>query len=397
MDASRILTNNRGVGLVYLALVIIVVFIMAAFAVDVGYMYNTKTQLKNASDAGALAGVFRIMTSPLISDTFQTDARLLAKSFAERNYAATRLVNIASNGSNSLSDDNDITVGNWNSISRTYSPGQTPVNAIEVRAKRLTSANSADGNVESFFAKFLNINSFAIVPQSSIAAIPVRATGFIAMGKLACPPTGTVDTTERILDFSVAASDASNFSRAIAWSSLFDNNTNTGNVEKLICTETPSIEVCKADDGSYVPSRDDIYMSNSTDANLVRSFATAMYNPIFDSAYKDCAGVEKCIAGARVTGWDLILPVVDVDNPSVQPTPRAVIKYALVHVKAVCATGSSDGCSGYPIQGPPNDGQTGSSAPCSSYPNSSVIINSITCVPCNERFKLRGLKPALVQ
>ena len=399
MDASRTLNNRRGVALVYLALVLAGLLVFSALVVDLSYMFVAKAQLKNAADAGALAGVFRVMTSPSILDTTQTDARLLAKSYAYKNTAAAKLVNIASDDSNSLSKGNDITVGHWDTIKNTYLAGQTPVNAIEVRARRST--NSPDGNVTSFFAKLFNVNSIDIeMPDTSVAAVPARATGFIALGRYACDnpiPPGP----ERILDLSVSVDNSGehkNYDKAIAWSSLFDSNTYTGNVEKLICSETPAVEVCKADDHLYIPSRDDIYMTNASNADLVRSLATAMYNPTFDSAYKDCAGVLKCSAGNRVTGWELILPVVDADNPSQQPDPVRVIKYAKIHVKAVCAEGAgADGCKTYAIQGPSNDGQTGNNAPCKGYPNNSVVIDRLECVTCDQRNNLKGLRPTLVK
>ena len=48
--------GNRGQVLVLVALAIVVLLVMAALAIDVGFMYTTRHELQRSADAGALAG-----------------------------------------------------------------------------------------------------------------------------------------------------------------------------------------------------------------------------------------------------------------------------------------------------------------------------------------------------
>jgi len=390
MDATRILNNRRGIAIIYLALILTVLIAFAGLAIDLGYMFVTKSQLRNAADAGALAGAYGIMSTANINDTIQTRARVYAKQYAEKNIAAAINVSIASDGTNTISNANDITVGNWNGTS--YTANAIPINAIEVNARRTT--NSPAGNVESFFAKVLNINSFDVVSKPSVASIPPRATGFITLGQFACPtPDGTVDNAVRIL-----RSNTDTVTTAFAWTDLTANNTPTPAINQLICGQVPLKDVCSKN----------ITTTNGSNATIVKDLASLMYNPTIDSESKDCNNGAKCASGDTVTGWDLIVPVVNVtDDPAVpgnQPTAYEVIKYAMIHVVAVCAAGNAAGCFGA------SSGGQGNNDPCKDYktstpladgdpnnPNNLIIINSIKCLDCDDPYFAYGQKAVLVQ
>jgi Flp pilus assembly protein TadG len=146
MDTFRklmsLLKDEKGIAAVYIALILFALVAFVGFAIDIGYMYVTKGQLQNASDAGALAGASRLKyvgsggANP--NDLVQANARASAIEFADKNRAAGTDVSIENDNSNILGDDNDITVGHWNGTS--YSPGTTPVNAIQVRSRRTDEA-----------------------------------------------------------------------------------------------------------------------------------------------------------------------------------------------------------------------------------------------------------------
>ena len=55
-NVSAKLKSEKGVTLVYVALLLVVFLGMAALAVDVGYLMVSKNELQNAADAAALAG-----------------------------------------------------------------------------------------------------------------------------------------------------------------------------------------------------------------------------------------------------------------------------------------------------------------------------------------------------
>jgi Flp pilus assembly protein TadG len=144
------LKNKKGVSLIIVALLIILLFAFAALAIDIAYMYFVKNELQVAADAAALAGA-ALITNP--NDLTQSNARAEAILFAGKNKAAGSSVILDSNNTNVLSDSNDITVGNWNGT--TYTAGATPVNAIQVRARR--TENSPGGPVSIFLGRIIGL------------------------------------------------------------------------------------------------------------------------------------------------------------------------------------------------------------------------------------------------
>lgn len=160
--------NMKGIAFVYVALLIVVLFGFVALAVDISFMYVTKGQLQNAADAAALAGAVRLDGTIF---TNQSSARSEAKRLAAQNRAAGEPVTIASDGSNALSlpitepGGNDITVGNWNGTD--YSTDRTPINAVQVRARRTvpgaTATAAQQGQVKTFFGKL-----FALLPIGGV-------------------------------------------------------------------------------------------------------------------------------------------------------------------------------------------------------------------------------------
>jgi Flp pilus assembly protein TadG len=147
MDGRKISFNKRGVVVILLALgMLVLVLAFASLGIDIAYMYNVKNDLQVSSDAAALAGADLITN---VSDLTQSAARTGAIDYAAKNKTAGKPVVLASDGSNTLSSSNDITVGFWDGKSGTYTAGMTPVNAIEVRPRR--TAGSPGGPVSVFW------------------------------------------------------------------------------------------------------------------------------------------------------------------------------------------------------------------------------------------------------
>lgn len=149
---------NKGQVLVLVALSLVVIIGFAALAIDVAYFYHTKHQLQGAADAAALAGAADLdgtLDAPV--------ARTKAVQYAGLNEAAKSSVLIESDGSNTLNMDNDITVGYWNDAAKTYTPGITPANAIQVRTRRTDASSplggSPGGPVNTFFGKIFGIDT----------------------------------------------------------------------------------------------------------------------------------------------------------------------------------------------------------------------------------------------
>jgi Flp pilus assembly protein TadG len=93
--------GNRGIAVVYIALLLIALLAFVGLAIDIGYMYVAKTQLQNAADAATLAGAAKL-TGGIDSSTsafYEEDARKEAWKFACKNKAATEKVYVQTNSS----------------------------------------------------------------------------------------------------------------------------------------------------------------------------------------------------------------------------------------------------------------------------------------------------------
>jgi len=155
--------GNRGIAFVYIALLLFALVAFVAIAVDIGYMYITKTQLQNAADSAALSGAARLNGTAF---TNQTGARLEAQRFAAHNKAAAETVNIDTNDSNinsiSNSYDGDIILGYWDgNLCNPSIPSGQRVNCVKVKARRtneiLAGVSAQNKPVNTFFGKVLNI------------------------------------------------------------------------------------------------------------------------------------------------------------------------------------------------------------------------------------------------
>lgn len=173
---STNLNNEKGITTVLMAVVIFVLVFFVGMAVDFGYMYVVKGQLQNAADAGALAGAANL--NPYDTLTF-TQAKQLAKEFAEKNKAAGTLLTeaVALNLlKNDLAPDNDVTIGNWDPVrypEKPYDTNRTPYNAVQVRVRRTSdNPNPAMGQIDIFFSKVFGWSKMSTAAEAIADAEP---------------------------------------------------------------------------------------------------------------------------------------------------------------------------------------------------------------------------------
>lgn len=184
----NIKNKNRGQVLVIFAAALIALLGFAALAIDVAYWYHTRNQLQGAADAAALAGAAKLTTDE--SNREQPGARSEAVLFAAKNVAAKNSVVVLSDGTNALSAGNDITVGYWDDTTHTYTPNQTPVNAVQVRPRRTNASSpfgaspaSGGGPVTTFFGTIVglsevNVSTTAIAARFAAPALPIAVNEY---------------------------------------------------------------------------------------------------------------------------------------------------------------------------------------------------------------------------
>jgi uncharacterized protein YegL len=146
---------RRGAILVLVALLIPVMAIMAAFAVDVAWMQLVRAELRTATDAASRAGAKELS---LEQDT--TRARAAAISAASRNRVAGTPLALGAE---------DVVFGSSaqaNTAARfVFTPGGDPISAVRVIGRR--QQGSAGGPVALFLGRLMGVNQFEPVQTAT--------------------------------------------------------------------------------------------------------------------------------------------------------------------------------------------------------------------------------------
>jgi Flp pilus assembly protein TadG len=150
-------SQRRGTVVVLAALLLIALFAMVAFAIDLGYIVHARTRLQRAADAAALAAAEKLPD--------QQDATLVARATAVANHEDVHNgLALGEEGESSRPDPFKIAYGFWNRNTATFtSPppfGRSP-NAVRVTLCK----SEATGNpLHLFFARILGL------PQTEVSA-----------------------------------------------------------------------------------------------------------------------------------------------------------------------------------------------------------------------------------
>lgn len=381
------LENNRGIAIIYVALILVAMLALVGLAVDIGYMYFVKTQLQNAADSASHAGASKLLATggiiSSLSDARITAAKADAVTYALNNKAAGQDIVILNDGTNVLSNTNDVTVGYWDGT--TYTANITPVNALQARPRR--TEDSPGGKVATFFGKIIGISNMS-VSASAVAALPVRASMYVAFCIDAC--TGCASS---ICNYpngkEYATGPGSPYDGSFAWTTLLNDPTSASKLEPLICTQKPSQNVCN----QY------IYTTMGTVASDLKDMASSFYDTNYDSANKTFKTLKS---GNKVTtGWEVLIPVTKDCPPGEQGKwdPKIVTNYAKVNITAICATGKK-GCFGDlpDLTKACKDGELPKQNCCDkNFSNNSIVVNRLECISCSDQSIVSGTRPVIVK
>jgi hypothetical protein len=387
--------EESGMDANYVVIMTVVFLVVAALAVDIGYMYVSEDDLKSAAETSALAGSQTIKQriereiqsgSSRVDDVFndreQADARAVAVDSVMGKHRAVALMEALNSKSNRLTADNDVTVGYWNVSSSTYTPGVTPVNAMQVRTRRTAESETIGfGSAGNFIAKISGHETPNITPDA-IAAFPARATAHIAICADACDGKCTYPNVcpipERKMNQAPRNAGKSSSSEAsYIHTTLRYQPTGSSTLSTLVCMEMPPQEVCGKQ----------IYTVYSANDDALRDMESMMYNPNVDKTNKE---YDK--ATGKLLGWWVIVPVTgctSVIKEDVYGQER-VTKYALMRISRICVPGRT-GCS---------QNNTSFDAPASVCgEDTGLYVDRISCVNCGSKALLHfpGLHPVLVK
>ena len=171
---SNILYNQEGVSAIILTLMLLVIFAMAALAIDIGYIAATRGELQNAADSAALAATNRLgdlylsmtpgeQATYVLTSGDEAIIEGVATTVLSKNKAAYENIQI---------NATDIDIGQWDGSSFTETPDQP--DAVEVTVRR--EQGSINGPISTIFAKIFNIDTLDVTAEATAALTGVGET-----------------------------------------------------------------------------------------------------------------------------------------------------------------------------------------------------------------------------
>nr|AOR51056.1 hypothetical protein [uncultured bacterium pAG2] len=379
----------------YVSTLLVVFLVLASLAVSIGYLYVDEDDLRSMAEVSSRTGANTIKKRMLeqvsadpgrlesvLNDTVQTAARNVATDHAMGKYKESALMHVLNDNSNRLTTSNDVTVGFWNISTRTYTPGETPVNAMQVRTRRTAESETVGiGNIGKFLGILYGVQQFDYTPDA-VAALPARANASFALCTEACGSSCSYPQICSVPERAMVSTPWSSGKTApttnrLASTYLMYQLNSAINLSDLICAGTSSQDIC----------RKDILTSLDPQVSALRDMESMMYNPNVDVSNKEFDEIS-----GKLLGWWVIAPVTDCPEArqGTDFTKQAVTRYALVRISRICAPGGS-GC---------QQNNTSFDAPASTCgDNTGLYIDRISCVSCSSKALLTfpGLHPVLVK
>lgn len=299
--------DEKGITIVYVALLIVVLLGITAFAIDIGYQRVTRNQLQNAADAGALAGARQLGQNYLdkLSDlTLSVADRAIY--VAEMNSAAGKKL---TNANIQNTEPNDI-IGNWDA---TKTPSFTPISSdpsLDKNAVQLATQTSFVG----FFSPILGLNSLntnAIACAALSGLSEEKPTLPVAIGKSWFTTVGANRGCT-----TVAFNDTPN--SCAGWTSLSTDKDVYKEVEKFI--KNPS-------NIPTLSTGDQVYTKGGVNNQLLKALSDSLTLPVTKSVV-----------------------IVDDNNDCGNLPPNdtmTVIGFATITITSIATSGNPQGLIGY--------------------------------------------------
>jgi Flp pilus assembly protein TadG len=171
--------QRRGAIAVLAAIMLILVFAMVAFAVDVGYLLLARSEAQRSADAAAMAAAWELVNDEFHAGEFDDNhdsARVAAIQYAQLNAIGKSAPTLDANWTNHT--EGDIVMGRLinpsNPLSDIVFGNASQYNAVRIKIRRNADKN---GEVPFFFGNLLGVNSAAITAEAT-AAFMTDVSGF---------------------------------------------------------------------------------------------------------------------------------------------------------------------------------------------------------------------------
>jgi Flp pilus assembly protein TadG len=160
----KFLRNTRAAVIPYVAIALTLLLITAGLVIDLGHLYAVRQELKNAADAGALAGARSLF---VLTNPDDPQPALVHCDLAHAAAVATVKLN-QSDGQSLNIPSEDVKVGMWEYTGGTWqfrvAACSNDINAVQVTTRRTAAVN---GPVNLIFAKFLGKDSTELTAQTT--------------------------------------------------------------------------------------------------------------------------------------------------------------------------------------------------------------------------------------
>lgn len=302
MKMSKIAGNEKGATIVYVAVILAVLMMFTALAVDVGYLYGVRNELQDGADAGALAGAMVLFDDH--NGTLNRPAALTEGGrIAEANKTGTLQIT-----------EKTVETGHWSFTARTFTASdatvQTPnwqersaaeldldpafINAVRVKTDR--------SNTPSFFSKILGYDSYFV---STDAVAYIGFAGNIYPDEF--------DRPIAICEDAIKVGDAysCNMGR------MLNDGNNANTAETAMWTNFTQDPCSTASSSDMKGLTENCAAGNPTELIYGEGIGTqnGVQDDIFGNVF-DCFVKAADTDGDRIpdTLWPLKLPVVDCDE-----------------------------------------------------------------------------------
>ncbi len=162
-NVGSFLQDQRGSVFAIMGVSIVMAAGIAALTIDMGYLYVLKGRLQATADFATMAAVVQLPD--------ENAARTTALEYAAKNMPASEHGGVLANA--------DVVAGNWDAGTRTFTPGDTPVNAVRVVTRRA----QANGNAAGLF--FASVLGFQQVDIETAAIAALKSNGCLSSGIMA--------------------------------------------------------------------------------------------------------------------------------------------------------------------------------------------------------------------
>ena len=340
--------NRRGALAVLFALLLPVLLIMVSFTTDVAMMASARGQLGTASDAAALAGAAKLISSNRLSGSSNlssemSSARAKAVEFAGYNRTLNKSTYIDSNSSNSPSGD--VVIGYLDplrladpSLALSTDPSMTSLfNSVRVTTRRTPYRN---GLIPAAFGRILGYDGYEARVSSTATAQNYRIKGFDTSASRITsliPIVLSVDVYNAMISKSPSYADVytydldtqtvSSGSDGVTESDLYPVSSGAGN--------WGTVRIGVSNNGTSVLS-DQIANGVSTDVMAPTYGSTMVASPSAPLTFSGNPGISLGIKSAvwSIVGKNVTIPIYDPINSGGQGSnySYSIVKFAAVTV-----------------------------------------------------------------